>query len=119
MNKTWETVFHLPKLIFYFDEVLYDDGGELFDSKTNDEHIIEELDRVTLTMKREERAMLTFPPEYAYGYCLLLTINFLAPMGRYATDPILLLEFEKADIDEYVKDILYKYSFNTSFSLKV
>lgn len=118
MNKTWETVFRLPKLVFYFDEVLYDDGGEL-DSKTNDEHVIEELDKAALTMKREERAMFTVPPEYAYGYCLLLMINFLAPMGRYATNLILLFEFEKADTNEYVKDILYKYSFNKSFSLKV
>lgn len=73
----------------------HDDGEELFESKTNDELVIDGLDRVVMTMKKGEVAMLTIAPEYAYGYYLPLGINFFAPMSRYATNTILLFEVGK------------------------
>lgn len=45
----------------------YDDGDELFEFKTDEEQVIEGLDRAVLTMKKGEVALLTIAPEYAFG----------------------------------------------------
>ncbi|KAG7949091.1 hypothetical protein I3843_13G043200 [Carya illinoinensis] len=45
----------------------HEDGEELFEFKTDDEQVIEGLDRAVMTMKKGEIALLTVAPEYAYG----------------------------------------------------
>ncbi|XP_040992667.1 peptidyl-prolyl cis-trans isomerase FKBP62 isoform X2 [Juglans microcarpa x Juglans regia] len=45
----------------------HDDGEELFEFKTDDEQVIEGLDRAVMTMKKGEIALLTVAPEYAFG----------------------------------------------------
>ncbi|KAM0071201.1 putative peptidylprolyl isomerase [Helianthus debilis subsp. tardiflorus] len=45
----------------------YDDGTELFDFKTDEEQVIDGLDRAVMTMKKGEVAILTIAPEYAFG----------------------------------------------------
>jgi len=45
----------------------HDDGAELFEFKTDDEQVIEGLDRAVVTMKKGEVALLTIAPEYAFG----------------------------------------------------
>ncbi|XP_044503341.1 peptidyl-prolyl cis-trans isomerase FKBP62-like isoform X2 [Mangifera indica] len=43
------------------------DEEELFEFKTDEEQVIEGLDRAVLTMKKSEVALLTIAPEYAFG----------------------------------------------------
>ncbi|KAA8550570.1 hypothetical protein F0562_002254 [Nyssa sinensis] len=43
------------------------DGEELFEFKTDEEQVIEGLDRAVTTMKKGEVALLTIAPEYAFG----------------------------------------------------
>ncbi|XP_021749621.1 peptidyl-prolyl cis-trans isomerase FKBP62-like [Chenopodium quinoa] len=45
----------------------HEDGDELFEFKTDEEQVIEGLDKAVLTMKKEEVASLTIAPEYAFG----------------------------------------------------
>lgn len=45
----------------------HDDGEELFEFKTDEEQVIEGLDRAVMTMKKGEIALLTVAPEYAFG----------------------------------------------------
>ncbi|RHN38908.1 putative peptidylprolyl isomerase [Medicago truncatula] len=47
----------------------YSDGDEveLFEFKTDEEQVIDGLDRAVLTMKKDEVALLTIAPEYAFG----------------------------------------------------
>ncbi|KAI7755055.1 hypothetical protein M8C21_030521 [Ambrosia artemisiifolia] len=45
----------------------YDDGAELFEFKTDEEQVIEGLDRAVMSMKKGEVATLTVAPEYAFG----------------------------------------------------
>uniref|UniRef100_A0A7C9EMT0 peptidylprolyl isomerase n=1 Tax=Opuntia streptacantha TaxID=393608 RepID=A0A7C9EMT0_OPUST len=45
----------------------HEDGDELFEFKTDEEQVIEALDRAVLTMKKGELALLTIAPEYAFG----------------------------------------------------
>lgn len=44
-----------------------DEGEELFEFKTDQEQVIDGLDRAVLTMKKGEVALLTIEPEYAFG----------------------------------------------------
>ncbi|KAI3801170.1 hypothetical protein L1987_29273 [Smallanthus sonchifolius] len=43
------------------------DGAEPFEFKTNEEQVIDGLDRAVVTMKKGEVAVLTIAPEYAFG----------------------------------------------------
>lgn len=43
------------------------EGEELFEFKTDEEEVIDGLDRAVLTMKKGEVALLTIAPEYAFG----------------------------------------------------
>ncbi|XP_075647255.1 peptidyl-prolyl cis-trans isomerase FKBP62 [Castanea sativa] len=43
------------------------DGDELFEFKTDDEQVIDGLDKAVMTMKKGEVALLTIAPEYAFG----------------------------------------------------
>lgn len=45
----------------------HDDGDEPFEFKTDDEQVIDGLDRAVMTMKKGEVAQLTIAPEYAFG----------------------------------------------------
>ncbi|XP_057455742.1 peptidyl-prolyl cis-trans isomerase FKBP62-like [Lotus japonicus] len=45
----------------------HDDEGELFEFKTDEEQVIDGLDRGVVTMKKGEVALLTVAPEYAFG----------------------------------------------------
>ncbi|KAL2965790.1 hypothetical protein AAZX31_16G081100 [Glycine max] len=45
----------------------HDDEGGLFEFKTDEEQVIDGLDRAVLTMKKGEVALLTIAPEYAFG----------------------------------------------------
>ncbi|GLT55360.1 hypothetical protein SLA2020_284910 [Shorea laevis] len=45
----------------------HDDGDELFEFKTDEEQVIDGLDRAVITMKKGEVALLTIAPEYAFG----------------------------------------------------
>ncbi|KAJ1427909.1 Tetratricopeptide-like helical domain superfamily [Sesbania bispinosa] len=45
----------------------HDDEGELFEFKTDEEQVIDGLDRAVLTMKKGEVASLIIAPEYAFG----------------------------------------------------
>ncbi|KAI7748092.1 hypothetical protein M8C21_026102 [Ambrosia artemisiifolia] len=45
----------------------YDDVAELFEFKTDEEQVIEGLDRAVMSMKKGEVATLTVAPEYAFG----------------------------------------------------
>ncbi|KAJ8428476.1 hypothetical protein Cgig2_029929 [Carnegiea gigantea] len=45
----------------------YEDGDDLFEFRTDEEQVIEGLDRAALTMKKGEVAFLTIAPEYAFG----------------------------------------------------
>jgi FK506-binding protein 4/5 len=44
-----------------------DDEAELFEFKTDEEEVIDGLDRGVMTMKKGEVALLTIPPQYAFG----------------------------------------------------
>jgi len=44
-----------------------DDEAELFEFKTDEEQVIDGFDRAVMTMKKGEVAMLTIPPQYAFG----------------------------------------------------
>ncbi|KAD3068475.1 hypothetical protein E3N88_36355 [Mikania micrantha] len=43
------------------------DGDELFEFKTDEEQVIDGLDRAVMTMKKGEVAIVTIAPEYAFG----------------------------------------------------
>ncbi|XP_015892215.1 peptidyl-prolyl cis-trans isomerase FKBP62 [Ziziphus jujuba] len=43
------------------------DGEDIFEFKTDEEQVIDGLDRAVLTMKKGEVALLTIAPEYAFG----------------------------------------------------
>lgn len=45
----------------------YEDGDEPFEFKTDEEQVIEGLDRAVLKMKKGEVALLSIAPEYAFG----------------------------------------------------
>ncbi|PSS09626.1 Peptidyl-prolyl cis-trans isomerase [Actinidia chinensis var. chinensis] len=45
----------------------HDDDETLFEFKTDEEQVIEGLDRVVMTMKKGEAAWVTIAPEYAFG----------------------------------------------------
>ncbi|KAI8002676.1 Peptidyl-prolyl cis-trans isomerase FKBP62 [Camellia lanceoleosa] len=45
----------------------HDNDEELFEFKTDEEQVIEGLDIAVMTMKKEEIALLTVAPEYAFG----------------------------------------------------
>ncbi|KAI4354243.1 hypothetical protein L6164_003129 [Bauhinia variegata] len=45
----------------------YGEEEELFEFKTDEEQVIDGLDRGVMTMKKGEVALLTFAPEYAFG----------------------------------------------------
>ncbi|KAL6967967.1 Peptidyl-prolyl cis-trans isomerase fkbp65 [Sarracenia purpurea var. burkii] len=45
----------------------HDDGEALFEFKTDEEQVIEGLDKAVLTMKKGEVASVTIAPEYAFG----------------------------------------------------
>ncbi|KAK7256118.1 hypothetical protein RIF29_29552 [Crotalaria pallida] len=45
----------------------HDDEENLFEFKTDEEQVIDGLDRAVVTMKKGERALLTIAPEYAFG----------------------------------------------------
>ncbi|KAK9281012.1 hypothetical protein L1049_003904 [Liquidambar formosana] len=45
----------------------HDDGEEPFEFKTDDEQVIDGLDRAVMTMKKGEVALLTIAQEYAFG----------------------------------------------------
>ncbi|WJX91852.1 70 kDa peptidyl-prolyl isomerase [Trifolium repens] len=44
-----------------------DDHSDLFEFKTDEEQVIDGLDRAVITMKKGEVALLTIAPEYAFG----------------------------------------------------
>ncbi|GKU85971.1 hypothetical protein SLEP1_g565 [Rubroshorea leprosula] len=44
------------------------DDDELFEFKTDEEEVIDGLDRAVITMKKGEVALLTIAPEYAFGF---------------------------------------------------
>ncbi|GAB2213575.1 hypothetical protein Droror1_Dr00017885 [Drosera rotundifolia] len=50
-----------------FFEKGHDDEGELLEFKTDEEQIIDGLDKAVLTMKKGELALLIIAPEYAFG----------------------------------------------------
>lgn len=45
----------------------YDEGEDLFEFKTDDEQVIDGLDKAVMKMKKGEVALLTIAPEYAFG----------------------------------------------------
>uniref|UniRef100_A0A2P2K2N8 peptidylprolyl isomerase n=1 Tax=Rhizophora mucronata TaxID=61149 RepID=A0A2P2K2N8_RHIMU len=45
----------------------HEDGGELFEFKTDEEQVIDGLDRAVMSMKKGEVSLLTIAPEYAFG----------------------------------------------------
>ncbi|XP_027334320.1 peptidyl-prolyl cis-trans isomerase FKBP62-like [Abrus precatorius] len=45
----------------------HDEEEKLFEFKTDEEQVIDGLDRAVLTMKKDEVALLTIAPEYAFG----------------------------------------------------
>ncbi|XP_023004143.1 peptidyl-prolyl cis-trans isomerase FKBP62-like [Cucurbita maxima] len=45
----------------------YGDGEEPFEFKTDEEQVIDGLDKAVATMKKGEKALLTIAPEYAFG----------------------------------------------------
>ncbi|XP_021273510.1 peptidyl-prolyl cis-trans isomerase FKBP62-like [Herrania umbratica] len=45
----------------------HNEGEELFEFKTDEEQVIDGLDRTVMTMKKGEVAQLTIAPEYAFG----------------------------------------------------
>lgn len=45
----------------------HEDGDELFEFKTDEEQVIEGLDKAVSTMKKGEVALVTVAPEYAFG----------------------------------------------------
>ncbi|XVE78149.1 hypothetical protein DITRI_Ditri13aG0120700 [Diplodiscus trichospermus] len=45
----------------------HNEGEELFEFKTDEEQVIDGLDRAVMTMKKGEVAQLTIAPEYAFG----------------------------------------------------
>ncbi|XP_059660064.1 peptidyl-prolyl cis-trans isomerase FKBP62 [Cornus florida] len=45
----------------------YEEGEDLFEFKTDEEQVIEGLDKAVMKMKKGEVALVTIAPEYAYG----------------------------------------------------
>ncbi|CAO2840586.1 unnamed protein product [Amaranthus hypochondriacus] len=73
----------------------HEDGGELFEFKTDEEQVIEGLDRAVLTMKKGEVALLIIAPEYAFGSLETKQDLAVVPPSSTVYYEVELVSFEK------------------------
>jgi FK506-binding protein 4/5 len=71
------------------------DGDELFEFKTDEEQVIEGLDRGVMKMKKGEVALLTIAPEYAFGSSESQQELAVIPANSTVFYEIELVSFEK------------------------
>ncbi|KAL2965793.1 hypothetical protein AAZX31_16G081100 [Glycine max] len=77
----------------------HDDEGGLFEFKTDEEQVIDGLDRAVLTMKKGEVALLTIAPEYAFGSSESQQELAVVPPNSTLYYEIELVSFEKESWD--------------------
>uniref|UniRef100_A0A803KQ58 peptidylprolyl isomerase n=1 Tax=Chenopodium quinoa TaxID=63459 RepID=A0A803KQ58_CHEQI len=85
----------------------HEDGDELFEFKTDEEQVIEGLDKAVLTMKKGEVALLTIAPEYAFGSVESKQDLAVVPPNSTVFYEVELVSFEKA-----VKFVEYDNAFS-------
>ncbi|XP_061360403.1 peptidyl-prolyl cis-trans isomerase FKBP62-like [Gastrolobium bilobum] len=73
----------------------HDDGGQLFEFKTDEEQVIDGLDRAVLNMKKGEVALLTIAPEYAFGLSESQQELAMVPPNSTVYYEVELVSFEK------------------------
>ncbi|XP_057534692.1 peptidyl-prolyl cis-trans isomerase FKBP62-like [Amaranthus tricolor] len=73
----------------------HEDGDELFEFKTDEEQVIEGLDRAVLTMKKGEVALLIIAPEYAFGSLETKQDLAVVPPSSTVYYEVELVSFEK------------------------
>lgn len=73
----------------------YEDGDDLFEFRTDEEQVIEGLDRAALTMKKGEVAFLTIAPEYAFGSSEAKQELAVVPSNSTVCYEVELVSFEK------------------------
>ncbi|QCE04955.1 F-binding protein 4/5 [Vigna unguiculata] len=73
----------------------HDNEGELFEFKTDEEQVIDGLDRAVLTMKKGEVALLTIAPEYGFGSTESKQELALVPANSTLYYEVELVSFEK------------------------
>jgi FK506-binding protein 4/5 len=72
-----------------------DNEEDLFEFKTDEEQVIEGLDRAVTTMKKGEAALLTVAPEYAFGLSESKQELAVVPPGSTVSYEVELLSFVK------------------------
>ncbi|KAK9757208.1 hypothetical protein RND81_01G148200 [Saponaria officinalis] len=73
----------------------YEDGDEPFEFRTDEEQVIDGLDRAVVTMKKGEVALLTIAPEYAFGSSESKQDLAVIPPNSTLTYEVELVSFEK------------------------
>ncbi|XP_027908240.1 peptidyl-prolyl cis-trans isomerase FKBP62-like [Vigna unguiculata] len=73
----------------------HDNEGELVEFKTDEEQVIDGLDRAVLTMKKGEVALLTIAPEYGFGSTESKQELALVPANSTLYYEVELVSFEK------------------------
>ncbi|XVF21317.1 hypothetical protein REPUB_Repub12eG0080600 [Reevesia pubescens] len=73
----------------------HNEGEELFEFKTDEEQVIDGLDRAVMTMKKGEVAQLTIAPEYAFGSSESLQELALVPPNSIVYYDVELVSFVK------------------------
>ncbi|GAB2233225.1 hypothetical protein Droror1_Dr00002444, partial [Drosera rotundifolia] len=73
----------------------HDEKGELLEFKTDEEKIIDGLDKVVLTMKKGELALLIIAPEYAFGSSESKQELAIVPPNSAVYYEVELVSFEK------------------------
>ncbi|XP_074268499.1 peptidyl-prolyl cis-trans isomerase FKBP62-like [Silene latifolia] len=73
----------------------HEDGEEPFEFKTDEEQVIDGLDRAVVTMKKGEVALVTIAPEYAFGSSESKQDLAVVPPSSSVTYEIELVSFEK------------------------
>ncbi|XP_074287261.1 70 kDa peptidyl-prolyl isomerase-like [Silene latifolia] len=73
----------------------HSDGDEPFEFKTDEEQVIDGLDRAVVTMKKGEVALLTIAPEYGFGSLESKQELAVVPPNSTLTYEVELVSFEK------------------------
>ncbi|KOM58390.1 hypothetical protein LR48_Vigan11g142400 [Vigna angularis] len=84
----------------------HDNEGELLEFKTDEEQVIDGLDRAVLTMKKGEVALLTIAPEYGFGSSESKQELAVVPANSTLYYEVELVSFEKSKSDEVLYRII-------------
>lgn len=71
------------------------DGEEPFEFKTDEEQVIEGLDKAVLSMKKGEVALVTIPPDHAFGSDETKQVLAVVPANSTVYYELELVSFDK------------------------